>query len=64
VDESWRADASVRLLSILAPRGRTLTSRERRVDPSEARMSAERLSQFDDRRLIARRSFFADAHFV
>jgi hypothetical protein len=34
------------------------------MDPSEARMSAERLSQFDDRRLIARKRFFADAHFV
>jgi len=34
------------------------------MDPSEAWMSAERLSQFDDRRLIARKRFFADAHFV
>jgi hypothetical protein len=34
------------------------------MDPSEARMSAERLSQFDDRRLIARPRFSADAHFM
>ena len=34
------------------------------MDPSEAWMSAEPLSQFDDGRLIARKSFFADAHFV
>jgi hypothetical protein len=34
------------------------------MDPSEAWMSAERLSQFYDRRLIARKSFLAYAHFV